>query len=146
MFIQRSILLVYHYIKKALNKPFSFYKVLPYGWGHHIPLIYQIYILFIPCIYQSGCDIPVLYQAYSLYIILHGISFVYTSCIQYICIVNFKYIPCILMAESTSFANSAICANGGVGKYVLSAIKAARPGFDPPQCQLISICVSLGDL
>ncbi len=54
-----------------------------------MPLIYHV-SLYIPCIYQSVCDIPVIYQAYSLYI-LHCLSFVYTSYIQYICIVYHQY-------------------------------------------------------
>ena len=54
--------------------------------------IYHVCTMYIPCIYQSGCDIPVIYQAYSLYR-LHCLSFVYTLDIQYICIVYLMYIP-----------------------------------------------------
>ncbi len=51
-----------------------------------MPLIYHVYTLYIPCIYQSVCDILVIYQAYSLYI-LHCLYFVYTSDILCIYIV-----------------------------------------------------------
>ena len=95
------IYLIYHTyinIKKGTeqtHKCFTWY--IPYIWmrtpyGWNIPCIYHVYTMYIPCIYQSGCDIPVIYQTYSLYL-LHCLSFVYTLHIQYICIVYPMYIP-----------------------------------------------------
>jgi hypothetical protein len=59
---------VYHWKKgmEQTQKCFTLRTYRPYWWRLHMSVIYHVYTMYIPCIYQSSCDIPVIYQEYSL--------------------------------------------------------------------------------